>query len=102
MENNSVESIELSVIIPITERHDPVKELFQEYKQGLNATGLNYEIIYVLDGEQPEAMESLNELRNTEKFTIITLAKWFGEATALSAGFSESSGKLILTLPAYQ
>ncbi len=102
MENNSVESIELSVIIPITERHDPVKELFHEYKQGLNATGLNYEIIYVLDGEQPKAMEALNELRNTEDFTTITLAKWFGEATALNAGFSESSGKLILTLPAYQ
>jgi len=102
VENSSNENIELSVIIPITERYDPVRELFHEYKQGLDATGLSYEIIYVLDGAQPMAMEELNKLRDTEVFTIITLAKWFGEATALNAGFSESSGQLILTLPAYQ
>ena len=100
--NNSTEIIELSAIIPITDRFDPVKELFHEYKQGLDATGKRYEIIYVLDGEQPKAMEELTLLRNTETITIITLAKWFGEATALNAGFSESSGQLILTLPAYQ
>ncbi|MDB4308235.1 glycosyltransferase [Gammaproteobacteria bacterium] len=102
MENNSKTNINLSVIIPFTERYDPVKELFQEYKQGLDTTGLSYEIIYVLDGEQPKAMEELNALRNTERFTIITLAKRFGESTALNAGFSECSGELILTLPAFQ
>jgi len=102
LESNSAENIELSVIIPITERHDPVKELFHEYKKGLDATDLSYEIIYVLDGAQPAAMEELSQLRNTENIIIITLAKWFGEATALNAGISESSGQLILTLPAYQ
>ncbi|MFQ5761143.1 MAG: glycosyltransferase, partial [Acidiferrobacterales bacterium] len=32
---------------------------------------------------------------------IIKLARWFGEATALTAGFDNSSGNIILTLPAY-
>ena len=41
-------------------------------------------------------------MRNTEQITIITLAKWFGEATALNAGFSVASGEKILTLPAYK
>ena len=94
MENNSAENIELSVIIWITERYDPVKELFHEYKRELDATGLSYEIIYVLAGDQSKAMEELNQLQNTETFTIVTLAKWFGMATALNAAFSESSGQL--------
>lgn len=102
MENTSTDNIQLSIVIPITERYDPVKDLFQIYKNGVNATGMSHEFIYVLDGAHPEALEGLNQLREHEQITIITLAKWFGEATALNAGFSKASGELILTLPAYQ
>jgi glycosyltransferase involved in cell wall biosynthesis len=102
VENATAENIELSVIIPVTERHDPVCKLFEEYKQGINATGLSHEIIYVLDGEQPDALKDLKQLLNTEQITVITLARWFGEATALNAGFSVASGQKILTLPAYK
>lgn len=93
---------ELSVIIPITERFDPISELFHEYKRGVEATGKEYEFIYVIDGDQPEALSELSKLQETEKLTIITLAKSFGEATALNAAFSKTTGDIILTLPAYQ
>jgi len=93
---------ELSVIIPVTERFDPISELFHEYKRGVEATGKEYEFIYVIDGDQPEALSELSKLQETEKLTIITLAKSFGEATALNAAFSKTSGDIILTLPAYQ
>jgi glycosyltransferase involved in cell wall biosynthesis len=102
MNSAEEQKVELSVIIPITERHDPVKELFYEYKNGIDATGLTYEIIYVLDGLRPEALRDLTSLQETETLTIITLAKWFGEATALNAAFSRSSGDVLLTLPAYE
>jgi glycosyltransferase involved in cell wall biosynthesis len=102
VENPNSEKVELSVIIPVTERHDPVSELFHDYKQGIDATGLSHEIIYVLDGEHPDVLNILNQLRKTEQITVITLAKWFGEATALNAGFSAASGQKILTLPAYK
>jgi len=96
------QKVELSVIIPITERHDPVKELFYEYKNGIEAAGLTYEIIYVLDGIHPDAFRDLTSLQETETLTIITLSKLFGEATALNAAFSKSTGDILLTLPAYQ
>ena len=102
MNNSSIKKIELSVIIPVTERFDPILELFHEYKRGVEASGKEYEFIYVLDGEKPDALEKLTKLQETEKITIITLAKWFGEATALSAAFSKACGDIILTLPAYQ
>jgi glycosyltransferase involved in cell wall biosynthesis len=92
----------LSVIIPVTERFDPISELFHEYKRGVETTGLDYEFIYVVDGEQPDALSKLIQLQETEKLTVITLAKKFGESTALSAAFSKISGNIILTLPAYQ
>ncbi len=101
MNKTTSKKIELSVIIPITERYDSVSELFYEYKRGVEASEKEYEFIYVLDGEQPDALNKLIKLQETEKITVITLAKWFGEATALNAAFSKASGDFILTLPAY-
>jgi glycosyltransferase involved in cell wall biosynthesis len=94
--------IELSVIIPVTERYDPVQELFYKYKQGIEEAGMKHEIIYVLDGRYPEVLESLTSLQKSEQITVIMLAKLYGEATALTAAFSKSSGDIIMTLPAYQ
>jgi len=91
----------LSVIIPISERFAPLSELFKEYKSGVEATGKDYEFIYVIDGDQPDTLKELTELQKTEKISVITLAKKFGEATALSAAFDMISGDIILTLPAY-
>lgn len=102
MNTSSTTTPELSVIIPVTERYDPIPELYQEYKQGVEASGKTYEFIYVIDGEQPETLNALKQLQQTEQLTIITLAKKFGESTALSAAFEKISGEHILTLPAYQ
>lgn len=94
--------VELSVIIPITERFDDVAELFQKYKIGVEATGLSYEFIYVLDGERPDVLGQLTTLKETENLTIISLSKWFGEAIALNAAFKKAVGNVYLTLPAYE
>ena len=96
-------SIELSVIIPVTERSDDTLELFYHYKLGIEAIGMPYEIIYVLDGSFPDVLNALKKLiENGERITVITLAKWFGEAVALNVGFKHANGNIILTLPAYR
>lgn len=98
------EKPELSVIIPITEKnrqHD-VKELHYLYKKNIERAKKSYEFIYVLDGSFPDEFQILKELKkNGECLKILKLAKWFGESIALSAGFENSNGKVILTLPAY-
>ena len=97
------DSIELSVIIPVTERNDDTVELFYDYKKGIEAVEMCYEIIYVLDGSFPDILDALKQLVDSgERITIITLAKWFGEAVALNVGFQHASGNIILTLPAYR
>lgn len=94
--------VTLSVIVPITERYDPITGLFYEYKRGVESTGLEYEIIYVIDSGNLDALDELAHIQNTEELTIITLAKWFGESIALNAAFGEASGDILLTLPAYK
>jgi glycosyltransferase involved in cell wall biosynthesis len=95
-------NIEISVVVPVSERHDDVRELYVDYKKGLTATGRRYELIFVLDGQFPDVFQMLEELREAgEAIQIIILAQSFGEATALSAGFEHATGEVILTLPAY-
>jgi glycosyltransferase involved in cell wall biosynthesis len=92
----------LSVVVPVSERHDDLRTLHDEYRNGLRSTQFELEFIYVLDGPKPEALAQLRALRaRGEQFVILQLGKWFGEAAAIMAGFNVSSGAWILTLPSY-
>jgi glycosyltransferase involved in cell wall biosynthesis len=94
--------IALSVVIPISERHDDLRELYDHYARELAATGQAFEIIFVLDRADPEALLALKALKKEHPaITVVTLSRWFGEATALSVGFEKARGTAILTLPSY-
>lgn len=93
---------EISVIVPVTGRYDDVAALFKEYRAALLGLGRSFELIYVLDGPKPEVRAELERLLAAgEVFELVQLARSFGEATALAAGFEVCRGTLILTLPAY-
>lgn len=97
-----VTSSALSIIVPVTDRYDDPKELFHQYKTAVETWTGNYEFIYVLDGENPTVAAALRSLQESgERVRIITLSRWFGEATALALGFEEASADVLLTLPAY-
>jgi glycosyltransferase involved in cell wall biosynthesis len=92
----------LSVIVPVGARHGDAQRVHEEYRQGLAALGRPYELIYVLDGPQPDFLRGLEALRATgEGFTVVSLSRQFGEATALMAGFAHAHGEVIITLPGY-
>jgi glycosyltransferase involved in cell wall biosynthesis len=95
-------AIELSVIIPVGDRHSDPAVLLADYQAGLAALGKRYEIIFVLDGAQSDFASRLRPLvADARNVTVITLTRSFGEATALMAGFDRAAGTYILTLPAY-
>jgi glycosyltransferase involved in cell wall biosynthesis len=104
---NSDKNIELSVIIPysVAKQYDPPKEIYGAYKQMLDNTGLDYEVIVIIDGDQNSFKTEITGLyklkENGEDIKIIKLAKWFGEGTALSIAFEHSRGEKILTLPPF-
>lgn len=98
----TTDKAEVTVIVPVGERYDHVRSLYNDYKHGLKGSGLKYEFIYVLDGDFSDVLAQLKSLQGEgEPIKIVKLAKRFGEATALNAGFENSSTNLILTLPAY-
>jgi glycosyltransferase involved in cell wall biosynthesis len=101
--DTSGQIVEISAIIPVGERHAAdVLALYAEYQQGLEALGVPYELIVVLDGPRPEMASEVQRLLSFgERISVISLTRKFGEATALVAGFQRARGRIILTLPAY-
>jgi glycosyltransferase involved in cell wall biosynthesis len=87
--------------MPIAGRADDLQTLLREYDDGFSGTGESYEIIVVVDGH-PEWMDDLRAAAATNpRLRIIVLARRFGEAAALAAGFDAARGEFIVTLPAY-
>jgi glycosyltransferase involved in cell wall biosynthesis len=97
-----MKQVEVSVVVPVGERIDALADLHAAYRRGLDACGVSYELLYVLDGPRPAARTQLMSLREAgEPIKVVQLGKSFGEATALMVGFANSSGAKLLTLPAY-
>ena len=95
--------VQLSVIIPVTQRYDPIARLHGAYSESIAATGLSCEFIYVLDGGNLDVEAALQQLNAAGAgIKVVVLAKSYGEATALNIGFSHATGETILTLPAFQ
>ena len=94
--------VDLSVVIPISEHHDDLKQLYEETSKELHGCGYTSEFIFVVDGPFDAAIQDLQMLRQSHRdIRIIILNQNVGEATALSVGFEEARGKHILTLASY-
>ena len=96
-------NVEISAIIPVGGRHaTDLLALFTDYKSALDALGVTYEVIVVLDGPRPELAADVQRLLTSgASIAVIGLTRRFGEATALVAGFQRARGRTIVTLPAY-
>jgi len=95
--------IRISVIVPVGRRHEALRELYDEYRAGLDAVRMPYEFVFVMDGPYRDAMSEVGALIDSGvgNIQMVVLNRSFGESTAIMAGFERSCGDIIVTLPAY-
>ena len=94
--------VDLSVVIPISEGFDHLRQLYEETWRELSSSGYSTEFIFVLDGLFDDAVQELQLLKETHSdIRIILLNHSVGEATALSVGFEHARGRYIMTLASY-
>jgi len=99
---DSKKDLALSAIVVVGQRTDDLRELAVEYWNALAQSGQSFELIFVLDGQKPAAMDALNSARQDGiDLNIVRLSRAFGESTALMSGVDISKGDTIITLPAY-
>jgi glycosyltransferase involved in cell wall biosynthesis len=96
------DNIAVSVVVPISERHDDIKELYRIYSDVLKDLQKGFEFIFVVDGDFPEALHDLIDLKNEgNPIRIIKFTRSFGESLALTEGFKQAKFDVILTLASY-
>ncbi len=93
---------DVSVLIPVGKRAANLETLYAEYRSGLEQLGRPYEVVFVLDGAHSDSVAAAQRLQEQyANVSLVVLTKAFGEATALMVGLGQTSGLIILTLPAY-
>ncbi len=92
---------ELSIVIPLFNEEGNLKLLHQKLTTVLRAMGSAYEIIFVNDGSTDASPEILAELFAGDPATqVIHFQRNFGKTAALTAGFRQSRGQVVITLDA--
>ena len=90
----------VSIIIPVFNEVDAIEKLVANI-QNLRNLGLNfeYEIIIVDDGSTDGTGTILKEIKLTnQNLHVVSLARNYGQSTALQAGFDHSTGDVLITM----
>ena len=91
--------VQISVVCPVTKHVTDLSAVHREFEAALAKDGRPVEFIYVLDGPWTGAEETMGGLRDAKvPVRVFTMAKGFGEATALQLGFERAQGRYILTI----
>jgi len=93
-------SRQISVVIPLLNEEQSLRELHEQLRSVLNRLG-RYEIIFIDDGSTDGSMRVLHELRHRDKYVkIIRFRRNYGKSAALSVGFEKAAGDIVITMDA--
>lgn len=92
---------DLSIVAPIYNEELNVPILAETLHKVLSGIGRTYEVVLVDDGSKDKSWECLvAAAKKYPCFKVIKLRRNFGQTAAMSAGFRESKGEIIITLDA--
>ena len=93
--------MEISVIIPLLNEAESIKELDQWISTSLEAQRLSYEVLYIDDGSTDTSWQCITQLASDKKHRKgIRFLKNYGKSQALQAGFLEAQGEYVVTMDA--
>jgi len=95
--------VDVSVIVPVHSPAAQVRDVVRALSAELERLGKSYEFVLVFDGVRGKAWSDALELASLPLARVrsIGLQQSFGDSVCLSAGFEQSSGRVILTSPHY-
>src|SRR6266404_5057683 len=89
----------LSIVIPLHNEERSLLPLYDRLTAVLETVARPYEILFVDDASTDRSFELLANLVETDsRLKVIRLRRNFGQTAALSAGFHEAKGKVIIAM----
>ncbi|MDD4870469.1 MAG: glycosyltransferase family 2 protein [Kiritimatiellae bacterium] len=91
----------VSVVVPVYNEAENVPILCEKLNEVLSKLNRSYEAVLIDDGSSDDSWEELLKcIRKYKHFRLIKFRRNFGQTAAMSAGFRESKGDIIITLDA--
>jgi glycosyltransferase involved in cell wall biosynthesis len=95
----SVNSPEVSVVVPIRDEFESLPHLIEAIATSLKDAHLSYEIICVDDGSTDGSTDLLKQLAASRTdLCAIILRRNYGQTAAMAAGFSHARGRAVVTM----
>src|ERR1051325_2951994 len=89
----------LSIVIPVHNEEHSILPLYDRLTRVLVEMRRPYEILFVDDASTDRSFELLSNLVQTDPhLKIVRLRRNFGQSAALSAGFHEAKGKVVIAM----
>ena len=93
--------LDISVVIPLLNEDESLKELYQQLRTTLNRMNVRYELVFVDDGSTDRSFQVLRDLKRQEhRIRIIRFRRNYGKSAALSVGFEKAQGAIVVTMDA--
>ena len=92
---------DLTIVIPLFNEEDSLKELHAQIRGVLGRMNLRYEILFVDDGSTDRSFQVLRDLKRMDKhIKVIRFRRNYGKSAALAVGFEKAQGNIVITMDA--
>ncbi|MDH3214718.1 MAG: glycosyltransferase family 2 protein [Candidatus Krumholzibacteria bacterium] len=91
----------ISVVVPLYNEEESLTELFDRLESVMAELGEEYELIFIDDGSVDKSLLILRDLyEKSSHVKVLSLRRNYGKSAALSVGFKEAKGDIVITIDA--
>lgn len=95
------DNIEYSVVIPVYNEEENIKELYNRLTEVISPLSISYEIIFVDDGSKDSSWNIIEDLhKQNSDVKGIKLSRNFGQHIAIAAGIDNVNGEVVTIMDA--
>lgn len=95
--------LDVTVIVPVVERPEPLAELYEEYARPLREAGYSYEFVFVTHPWYSALTLPLKQCATGDAvIRIVEFGQGVSETSMLRGAASSARGRIVVTLPAYR
>jgi undecaprenyl-phosphate 4-deoxy-4-formamido-L-arabinose transferase len=96
-----MDRVDISVLVPILNEEESLRELNERLHKTLETLGKTYEIIYINDGSTDGTQQMLEEFHSQDNHVrVVEFNRNYGQHMALFAGMERSRGDTVITIDA--
>ncbi len=93
--------MDISIVIPLYNEEESLKELSDWIVAALKNSGYSYEVIFVDDGSTDASWKKVMEISASDsRFKGVKFRRNYGKSAGLNVGFAEAQGDVVITMDA--